>query len=73
MTADQIIEEISILPPAEQAKVIHFASRISTGHQLDGSALSALAGQLAANTDPAQLARLRAELTRGFYGSEPHA
>jgi hypothetical protein len=73
MTATQVIHEIETLPPAEQAEVIRFACRLETERQLAGGELTALAEQLAANPDPAAAVRLRAELTRGFYGGKVHA
>ena len=73
MTASQIIQEIETLPPDEQAKVVQFAYRLDAERQLTGPELSGLAGRLVASIDPAETARLRETITRGFYGGKPHA
>lgn len=73
MNASQIIQEISILSPEEQAKVVRFAYTLDAERRLSGPELSALAARMVASADPAEAARLRAEITRGFYGSQAHA
>jgi len=73
VNASQIIQEISTLPPDEQAKVVRFAYSLDAERRLSGPELSALAARMAASTDPAETARLRAEITRGFYGGPAHA
>lgn len=73
MNASQIIQEITTLPPEEQAKVIRFAYNLDVERQLSGPELSALAGRMAASTDPAETARLRTEIARGFYGGRADA
>ena len=73
MTATQIMKEIADMAPDEQAKVVRFAYRLDAERQLTGEELSALAGQMAETTDPVQAAKLREEITRGFYGGKPHA
>ncbi len=73
MNASQIIREIATLPPEEQAKVVRFAYSLDAERRLSGPELSALAARMAAATDPAEAARLRAEITRGFYGGPAHA
>ena len=73
MNARQIIEQISSLPPEEQAKVVRFAYSLDAERRLSGPELSALASRMVATDDPAEAARLRAEITRGFYGSQAHA
>ncbi|MBP9913761.1 MAG: hypothetical protein KBF26_10190 [Opitutaceae bacterium] len=73
MNASQIIREISSLPPEEQAKVVRFAYTLDAEHRLSGPELSALASRIVATDDPAEAARLRAEITKGFYGSPAHA
>ena len=73
MNATQIIREISSLPPEEQAKVVRFAYTLDAERRLSGPELSALASRMVATDDPAEAARLRAEITRGFYGSQAHA
>ncbi len=72
MTAEQIIREIEILSPEEQAKVVRFAYRLDAERQLTGKELSALAERMIESTDPAQTAMLREEIIRGFYGGKPH-
>ncbi len=69
MNASQIIREISILPPDEQAKVVRFAYSLDAGRRLSGPELSALTARMVASTDPAETARLRTEISPGFYGS----
>ena len=71
MTAKQIISEIEILPPGEQAKVVRFAYRLDAERQLTGKELSGLAERMVESTDPTQTAMLRAEIVRGFYGGKP--
>lgn len=73
MTANQIIKEISTLPPEEQAKVVRFAYRLDAERRLTGEELSALAARMAASTDPAEALMVREEIVRGFYGDKPHA
>ena len=76
MTADQIIHEIKILSPEEQARVIRFAYRLDAERQLTDKELAALAGRMVTSTDSAEAAMLREAIVRGFYGeaffSEPH-
>ena len=73
MTATEIIDEITALPPAEQAKVVKFAYKLDAERQLSGPELSEIAKGLVGATDPVEIARLRDVLTRGFYGGQPHA
>lgn len=73
MNASQIIREISTLPPDEQAKVVRFAYSLDAERKLSGPELSALAARMIDTADPAESARLRAEIIRGFYGSQAHA
>ena len=73
MTASQIIQEIGNLPPEEQAEVVRFAYRLDAERQLTGAELSALAERMVTSTDPAQIAMLREEIVRGFYGGKRHA
>ena len=73
MNASQIIQEITSLSPEEQAKVVRFAYSLDAERRLSGPELSALASRMVATDDPAEAARLRAEITRGFYGSQAHA
>ncbi len=73
MTATQIIREIETLPPEEQAKIVQFAYRLDAARKLSGGELSALAERMAAASDPAEAALLRATIMQGFYGVAPHA
>jgi len=73
MTASQVIQDLAALPPAEQAEVIRFAYRLDAERQLTGAELSALAGRMAATSDPAESALLRDAIARGFYGRPAHA
>ncbi len=73
MSANDIIDEITALPPGEQVKIGQFAYRLDAERQLSGPELSELARGLVGATDPAQIAFLREALTRGFYGGKPHA
>lgn len=73
MTASQIISEIEVLPPEEQAKVVRFAYRLDAERRLTGAELSALAERMVASTDPVQAAMLREEIARGFYGGKQRA
>jgi hypothetical protein len=68
MSSAAIIEEIKQLSPAEQAEVIHFAIELAQTRQLSPEELGALAEQLAATDDPAEIVRLRSAMTSGFYG-----
>ena len=70
MTATQIIHEIDCLPPAEQAKVVHFARQLPVKKPLSGGELTALARRMVNATDPAEGDRLQDELVKGFYGDE---
>lgn len=68
MTAAKVIEEIKSLPREEQTQVIQFAFELARERQLSGKELSALAQRMVDSNDPAEVERLKAELTRGFYG-----
>jgi hypothetical protein len=68
MTATEIIDEIRHLPREEQARVVEFALELARKRQLSGKELSALAQQMVDSNDPAEVERLKAEITRGFYG-----
>ena len=68
MTATGVIEEIKLLPRAEQSRVIQFAFELARKRQLPGKELSELAQRMADSDDPAETERLKAEITRGFYG-----
>ena len=68
MTATGVIEEIKQLPRAEQSRVIQFAFELARQRQLPGKQLSELAQRMVDSDDPAEVDRLKAEITRGFYG-----
>jgi len=73
VTAIQIIEEIKRLDPEEQLGVIRFAYQLDAERQLTGTELSGLAERMVNAVDPAEQARLRDEIIRGFYGRRQHA
>jgi hypothetical protein len=68
MTAAKVIEEIMQLPRAEQSRVLEFALELKRKRQLSGKELSALAQRMVDSGDPAEVERLKSEITRGFYG-----
>jgi hypothetical protein len=69
MSATEVIEQIKCLAPAEQAEVIRFAIELARDRQLSGGELGGLAEQSAKSDDPAEIARLRSAMTRGFHGA----
>ena len=73
MTANQIIEEIKRLDPKDQVGVIRFAYQLDAERRLTGKELSALAARMVNTTDPAEQARVREEIVRGFYGERQNA
>ena len=68
MTASKVIEEIMHLPREEQSRVLEFALELKRQRQLSGKELSALAQRMVDSDDPAEVERLKSEITRGFYG-----
>lgn len=68
MTAAKVIEEIKHLPREEQTQVIQFAFELARERQLSGKELSTLAQRMVDANDPEEVEKLKAELTRGFYG-----
>ena len=68
MTATGVIEEIKHLPRVEQSRVIQFAFELARTRQLSGEKLSELAQRMVESGDPPEVERLKAEITRGFYG-----
>jgi len=72
VTASQIIEEIK-LGPEEQVGVIRFAYQLDAERQLTGNELASLAERMVNATDPAEQARIREQIIRGFYGQRQHA
>ena len=73
MTASQIIEEIKRLGPEEQVGVIRFAYQLDAERQLTGNELASLAECMVNTTDPAEQARIREQIIRGFYGQRQNA
>jgi len=73
MTASQVIHELEILPPEEQVQVIRYAYRLDATRQLTGPELTSLAEKMVEATDPAEVARIRDALVRGFYGNQSPA
>ena len=68
MTAEKVIEEIKQLPREEQSRVLEFTFELARQRQLSGKELTAVAKRMVESDDPAEVERLKAELTRGFYG-----
>ena len=73
MTASQIIEEIKRLDPEQQLGVIRFAYQLDAARKLTGDELSGLAERMIETADPAEQARIREEIVRGFYGERHDA
>ena len=73
MTASEIIEEIKRLDPKEQLGVIRFAYQLDAERRLTGKELSSLAERMINASDPAEEAKVREEIVRGFYGQGQHA
>ena len=73
MTATQIIEEIKRLGPEDQVGVIRFAYKLDAERQLTGDELPGLAECMVNTTDPAEQARIREQIIRGFYGRRQNA
>jgi hypothetical protein len=48
--------------------VIHFALELARSRQLPAEKLGELTKQMVDSDDPAEVERLKAEITRGFYG-----
>ena len=68
MNAVEIIDEIKHLPPVEQARVVSFVRTLDETRQLTGEELTALVGKLVEENDPAEVQRLKEEISSGFYG-----
>jgi len=68
MTADQIIQDIKLLPRDEQSRVVQFAVELARSRQLSAEDLVVIAQQMLETNDPEQKKRLEDKLTRGFYG-----
>jgi len=68
LTADQIIEDIKLLPRDEQSRVVQFAVELTRRRQLPAEDLVVIAQKMLETNDPAEKKRLEDDLTRGFYG-----
>jgi isocitrate/isopropylmalate dehydrogenase len=68
MTAIEVIEEIRQMPREEQSRVLEFAFELARKRQLSGNEISALAQRMVDSKDPLEVEKLKAEITRGFYG-----
>ena len=68
MTATEIIHEIDSLPPAELAVVVRYTKQLEEIRQLSPEELGVLVDKFVEATDPMEVARLREEITEGFYG-----
>ena len=73
MSAAEIIEQIKRLPPDEREKVRNFARENLEDGQLPADELGELTRQMVDSNDPAEKARLKKQIIRGFYGNAPHA
>ena len=68
MTAAKVIEEIMHLPREEQSRVLEFAFELARKRQFSGKELTELAQRMVDSDDPAEVERLKSQMTRGFYG-----
>ena len=68
MTADQISEDIKLLPRDEQSRVVQFAVELARRRQLPAEDLVVIAQKMLETNDPAEKKRLEDQLTSGFYG-----
>jgi len=68
MTAAKVIEEIMHMPREEQSRVLEFALELARKRQLSGKELTELAKRMVESNDPAEVERLKSQMTRGFYG-----
>jgi hypothetical protein len=73
VTASQIIAEIKRLGPEEQVGVIRLVYQLDAEQQLTGNELARLAERMVNTADPAEQARIREQIIRGFYGQRQHA
>lgn len=73
MNATQIMQEIKNLKPDDQATVVQFAYKLDAERQLSGSEITTLAKKMVAATDPLEKAKIREQITRGFYGTQANA
>jgi hypothetical protein len=72
MTGLEVIEEIKRMPREERQKVLEYA-RYAEKEQFSPEELGELTRQMVEAKDPAEAERLKQEIIRGFYGTEPHA
>lgn len=68
MTATQIMREIELLTPREQAKVVDYTKQLVIKQPLSGDELTALARRMVEAADPAEGDRLQEKLVNGFFG-----
>lgn len=70
MTAVEIIREITLLPPTEQASVADFDEKLprEKSNRLSPEALAVMAEKMVESNDPIEQAAIKASITRGFYG-----
>ena len=68
MTADQMIEDIKLLPRDEQSRVVQFAVERARSRQFPAEDLVVVAQKMLETNNPAEKKRVEDELTRGFYG-----
>jgi hypothetical protein len=73
VNAREVIHELESLPPDQQAEVIQFAYRLDAKRKLSGPELSALAERMTVAASPDESLKLRAEIVRGFYGTDADA
>jgi hypothetical protein len=67
------MQEIKNLKPDDQATVVQFAYKLDAERQLSGNEITALAKKMVATTDAVEKARIRTQITRGFYGTQDNA
>jgi hypothetical protein len=53
--------------------VIRFVYQLDAERQLTGNELASLAERMVNSADPAEQARIREQIIRGFYGQRQHA
>jgi len=61
-------DEILQLPREEQPRVLDFALELKKSRQNCGAEISTLAQRMVDSNDPAEVEKLKADLSRGFYG-----
>ena len=73
MTAEQIMDQIKQLDPQDQKRIIYYVYQLDAERKLSGAELSSLAKRFVEATDEGEAARVREEITRGFYGRKSNA